>query len=222
MVHLNNDWDQLLQEEFQKQYYQKLREFLKQEYKTKRIYPSMHDIFHALKLTSYEDVKVVLLGQDPYHGPGQAHGLCFSVPNGVKKPPSLENIFKELSQDLGIPTPIHGNLEAWAKRGVLLLNTVLTVREGEANSHQGKGWELFTDSIIDLLNKRERPMVFLLWGANAKAKTKLITNPNHMILTAAHPSPLSAYNGFYGCGHFHKTNAFLHQFGESINWDINT
>jgi uracil-DNA glycosylase len=220
VVKLGNNWDALLEDEFKKEYYIALRHFLVQEYNTKTIYPSMHDIFNALKHTPYSKVKAVILGQDPYHGPGQAHGLCFSVMKGVAKPPSLENIFKELSSDLGISAPDHGCLTDWADRGVLLLNTVLTVQEGMANSHKGKGWEIFTDKIIELLNMRDEPMAFLLWGANAKAKVPFITNKKHLVLTAAHPSPLSAYNGFFGCKHFSKTNAFLSQYGEPIDWEI--
>lgn len=220
MVNLGNDWDKILDGEFEKEYYRDLREFLIHEYKTQMIFPSMYDIFNALKYTAYQDVKTVILGQDPYHEPNQAHGLCFSVNRGVKKPPSLVNIFKELQSDLGIHAPDHGCLEDWAKQGVLLLNAVLTVRAGQANSHKGKGWEIFTDRVIELLNQREKPMVFLLWGANAKAKSNLITNKKHLVLTAAHPSPLSAYNGFWGCRHFSKTNDFLSQYGEIINWEI--
>jgi len=220
MVHIGNDWDDILEGEFEKEYYKSLRKFLIEEYRTRVIFPSMYDIFNALKYTGYRDVKAVILGQDPYHEPGQAHGLCFSVKRGVEKPPSLVNIFKELESDLGISPPQHGCLEDWAKRGVLLLNTVLTVRLGQANSHKGKGWEIFTDRVIELLNQREKPMVFLLWGANAKSKVPLITNKNHMILTAAHPSPLSAHNGFFGCRHFSKANKFLAQFGETIDWKI--
>jgi len=220
MVHIGNDWDSILDGEFEKEYYKALRSFLINEYRNGVVFPSMYDIFNALKYTAYQDVKAVILGQDPYHEPGQAHGLCFSVKKGVEKPPSLVNIFKELESDLGISPPEHGCLEAWAKQGVLLLNTVLTVRIGQANSHKGKGWEIFTDRVIELLNRREKPMVFLLWGANAKSKIGLITNKNHMILTAAHPSPLSAYNGFFGCRHFSKTNKFLSQFGETIDWKI--
>ena len=220
MVHIGNDWDDILEGEFEKEYYKSLRKFLIEEYRTRVIFPSMYDIFNALKYTGYRDVKAVILGQDPYHEPGQAHGLCFSVKRGVEKPPSLVNIFKELESDLGISPPQHGCLEDWAKRGVLLLNTVLTVRLGQANSHKGKGWEIFTDRVIELLNQREKPMVFLLWGANAKSKVPLITNKNHMILTSAHPSPLSAHNGFFGCRHFSKANKFLAQFGETIDWKI--
>lgn len=197
MVHIGNDWDELLKEEFQKEGYQNLRKILKKEYSTYTIYPSMYDIFNALKYTSYHDVKVVILGQDPYHGPGQAHGLSFSVQKGVATPPSLVNIYKEIQQELGIEPPKHGCLVDWAKQGVLLLNTVLTVREHQPNSHRGIGWEEVTDAIIRLLNERQEPMVFMLWGANAKAKRALITNPNHLVLTAAHPSPLSAHHGFF-------------------------
>ena len=220
MVNIGNDWDTVLEGEFQKEYYLKLREFLISEYRSRKIYPSMYDIFNALKFTPYKDVKVVLLGQDPYHGPGQAHGLCFSVHPGIAPPPSLVNIFKELEFELGIKPPGHGCLEGWARQGVLLLNTVLTVRSGEANSHKGMGWEIFTDRVITLLSQRDDPMVFLLWGANAKAKTTMIGSYKHLVLTAAHPSPLSAYNGFFGCGHFKQTGEFLGQFGKSVDWRL--
>ena len=221
MVKLNNDWDGILKGEFEKEYYQELRKFLINEYKSKTIYPDMYDIFNALKNTAYSDVKAVILGQDPYHEPGQAHGLCFSVQKGVTKPPSLVNIFKELESDLGIKPPNHGYLMDWAKQGVLLLNTVLTVRRAEANSHKSKGWENFTDSVIKHLNDRDKPMVFILWGANAKAKAALLTNPKHKIITGAHPSPLSAHNGFWDGKYFSKTNEFLVQSGETpINWEI--
>lgn len=221
MVLLGNTWDGLLYSEFQKEYYIKLREFLKNEYATQTIYPEMGNIFNALKYTAYEDVKAVILGQDPYHGPNQAHGLCFSVQKGVKAPPSLQNMFKELNSDLGIPIPKSGELTSWARQGVLLLNTVLTVRAGQANSHKGMGWEIFTDRVIELLNMREKPIVFLLWGGPAKTKSKLITNPNHHILSTVHPSPLSAYNGFFGCKHFSKTNEILRSMGEKeIDWRI--
>lgn len=221
MVLLGNTWDGLLYSEFQKEYYIKLREFLKNEYATQTIYPEMGNIFNALKYTSYEDVKAVILGQDPYHGPNQAHGLCFSVQKGVKAPPSLQNMFKELNSDLGISIPKSGELTSWARQGVLLLNTVLTVRAGQANSHKGMGWEIFTDRVIELLNMREKPIVFLLWGGPAKTKSKLITNPNHHILSTVHPSPLSAYNGFFGCKHFSKTNEILRSMGEKeIDWGI--
>jgi len=218
---LGNEWDDIIGDEFNKPYYKKLREFLKSEYSSRRIFPDMYDIFNALKFTSYNDVKAVILGQDPYHGAGQAHGLCFSVKKGVAHPPSLVNIFKELQSDLGIAPSRHGELTSWAQNGVLLLNTVLTVREASPNSHKGKGWETFTDSVISALNCREKPVVFILWGANARSKTTLITNPNHKILTAAHPSPLSAYNGFFGCKHFSKTNEFLTSHGiEPIDWNL--
>lgn len=220
MVKIGNEWDTVLDGEFEKDYYIALRNFLISEYKTQIIFPSMYDIFNALKYAAYNDVKAVILGQDPYHEPNQAHGLCFSVKKGVQKPPSLVNIFKELESDLGIKPPEHGCLESWANQGVLLLNTVLTVRIGQANSHKGKGWEVFTDRVIELLNQRDKPMVFLLWGANAKSKAELITNKRHLILTAPHPSPLSAHNGFFGCRHFSKTNAFLSQYGEPIEWKI--
>lgn len=221
MVNIGNDWDEVLKGEFEKEYYLKLREFLKQEYFTRKIFPDMYDIFNALKYTPYDNVKAVIIGQDPYHGEGQAHGLCFSVREGIEKPPSLKNIFKELHDDIGFIEPQNGTLTKWAEDGVLLLNAVLTVREGQANSHQGKGWEIFTDTVIAHLNKREKPMVFILWGRNARNKKALITNPSHKILEAAHPSPLSAYNGFFGCRHFSKTNEFLKANGiEEINWQI--
>ena len=221
MVNIGNDWDEVLRGEFEKEYYLKLREFLKQEYFTRKIFPDMYDIFNALKYTPYNNVKAVIIGQDPYHGEGQAHGLCFSVREGIEKPPSLKNIFKELHDDTGFTEPENGTLTKWAEDGVLLLNAVLTVREGQANSHQGKGWEIFTDAVISHLNKREKPMVFILWGRNARNKKTLITNPAHKILEAAHPSPLSAYNGFFGCRHFSKTNEFLKANGiEEINWQI--
>ncbi len=221
MVNIGNDWDEILKGEFDKEYYLKLREFLKQEYFTRRIFPDMYDIFNALKYTPYDKVKAVIIGQDPYHGEGQAHGLCFSVREGIEKPPSLKNIFKELHDDIGFTEPQNGTLTKWAEDGVLLLNAVLTVREGQANSHQGKGWETFTDTVISHLNNREKPMVFILWGRNARNKKTLITNPSHKILEAAHPSPLSAYNGFFGCRHFSKANDFLKANGiEEINWQI--
>ena len=221
MVNIGNEWDELLKDEFEKDYYKELRKFLISEYKTRKIFPPMNDIFNALKYTSYSDVKAVILGQDPYHGEGQAHGLCFSVKKGTPPPPSLENIFEEIKRELGIAPPNHGELTDWAKSGVLLLNTALTVREGNANSHHGHGWELFTDRVIELLNERETPIVFLLWGNNAGAKAKLITNPKHLILKCAHPSPLSAHRGFFGCGHFAKANEFLKNNGiEPIDWQI--
>ena len=181
----------------------------------------MYDIFNCLRCTAYQDVKVVILGQDPYHGFGQAHGMCFSVQKGVTPPPSLKNIFKELMDDVGIPMPTHGELTCWAEQGVLLLNTVLTVREGQPNSHKGKGWEIFTDRVIEKINEKDTPVVFLLWGANARAKASLITNPKHILLQAPHPSPLSAHAGFFGCKHFSKTNAVLSKSGLTpIDWTV--
>ena len=221
MVQFNNSWDILLKDEFQKPYYLNLRKFLVQEYKSQTIYPHMNDIFNALKYTDYKDVKVVILGQDPYHQPNQAHGLCFSVKKGVNPPPSLQNMYKEIYAEYGFPIPQHGELTYWAEQGVLMMNTVLTVRESQPNSHKGMGWEIFTDNVISLLNRRPEPMVFLLWGANARAKKKIITNPNHLVLESAHPSPLSAYNGFFGNGHFKKANEFLKSNGLSeIDWQI--
>lgn len=221
MVKIGNDWDEILKGEFDKEYYQNIHAFLKEEYKTHTIYPNMFDIFNALKYTPYESVKVVIIGQDPYHGPNQAHGLCFSVQDNIKPPPSLVNIFKEINSDLGIEIPKSGNLTKWAKEGVLLLNNVLTVRAGSPNSHKGKGWEQFTDCIIKKLNMRESPLVFLLWGSNARSKASLITNKNHLILESVHPSPLSAYGGFFGCRHFSKTNEFLKQNGQTpIDWSL--
>lgn len=221
MVNIGNKWDQVLEGEFDKEYYRKLRQFLIEEYRTQTVYPDMHDIFNALKATSYENVKAVILGQDPYHEPGQANGMAFSVKPGVKTPPSLVNIYKEIKDDLGLEIPQTGYLESWAQQGVLLLNTCLTVRAHRANSHRGKGWEQFTDRVIELLNEREKPVVFILWGANAKSKEKLITNGRHLVLKGAHPSPLSAYNGFYGGRYFSKTNEFLEKNGEKpICWEI--
>ncbi len=221
MVNIGNEWDALLADEFKKDYYLRLRQFLKSEYSTREIYPAAENIFNALKNTSYSDVKAVLLGQDPYHEPGQAHGLCFSVQDGVEPPPSLKNIFAELNSDLGADIPKSGNLTKWAQHGVLLLNTVLTVRRGAANSHKGMGWEILTDKIISILNDREKPMVFLLWGSHANAKKPLITNSRHLILSTVHPSPLSAYRGFFGCRHFSKANEFLKQNGlDEIDWSL--
>ena len=221
MVHIGNDWDTLLEGEFQKDYYLTLRDFLKREYFSTTVYPPMGDIFNALKYTSFADTKVVILGQDPYHGPEQAHGLCFSVKRGVEPPPSLKNIFHELHEDLGIPEPNHGELTAWARQGVLLLNTVLTVREHMPNSHKGHGWEAFTDRVIELLNDKQTPIVFLLWGAHARNKARIVTNPIHIRLEAPHPSPLSAYNGFFGCRHFSKANAALIASGQTpIDWAV--
>ncbi len=221
MVHIGNDWDEILKDEWAKPYYQKLREFLKKEYTTQTVYPEMNDIFNALRYTSFEDCRVVIIGQDPYHEPRQAHGLCFSVKRGVDIPPSLKNIYKELESDLRLKPATHGFLEDWAKQGVLMLNNVLTVRRGQANSHKGMGWEQFTDRVIAELNKKQTPVVFLLWGANARKKCDVITNPIHKKLIAPHPSPLSAYNGFFGCRHFSKCNELLKEAGLSpIDWQI--
>ncbi len=220
-VKIGNDWDKLLKYEWDKPYYQDLRKFLIREYRNYNIYPDMYDIFNALKYVAYEDVKVVILGQDPYHGRGQAHGFSFSVKEDVPIPPSLLNIYKELRDDLGLFIPDNGNLTKWAKQGVLLLNTVLTVREKSPNSHKDRGWEKLTDRIIALLNQREKPIVFILWGANARSKTKLINNRRHLILTSAHPSPLSAYRGFFGSKVFSKTNKFLRDNNmKEIDWQI--
>lgn len=215
MVKFNNSWDQILEGEFDKPYYLALREFLKEEYQHQIVYPPAQDLYSAMRVTSYEDTKVVILGQDPYHGQGQAHGMAFSVQPGVKVPPSLKNIYKELHETMGCYIPNNGYLMKWAEQGVLLLNTVLSVREGKPQSHKGKGWETFTDHVIKLLNERKDPVIFLLWGAPARKKAALITNPQHKILEAAHPSPLSAYNGFFGCDHFRKTNELLVQMGKA-------
>jgi uracil-DNA glycosylase len=221
MVRLGNDWDTLLCGEFRKDYYLELREFLKYEYTHRTVYPNMYKIFEALKLTSYKDTKVVILGQDPYHGPRQAHGLAFSVQQGVEIPPSLLNIYKELRDDLGCYIPNNGYLVPWARQGVLLLNTSLTVVANSPNSHKGKGWEIFTDHVIKLLNRKKQPVVFLLWGSNARSKASLITNPIHLVLSTVHPSPLSAHRGFFGCRHFSATNRFLKEAGlGEIDWQI--
>lgn len=216
-----NDWAPFLEAEMQEEYYQRLRQILIKEYQSRTIHPGMYDIFNAMHYTPYNKVKVVILGQDPYHGPNQAHGLSFSVRPGVEPPPSLINIFKELHDDLGCTIPKHGCLKHWAEQGVLLLNTVLTVREHQANSHQGIGWERFTDHIIELLNQREQPMVFILWGRPAQRKQSMITNPNHLVLTSSHPSPLSAYRGFFGSRPFSKVNDFLQKHGiNPIDWQL--
>ena len=223
MVNIGNSWDKVLAGEFDKEYYLKLRAFLISEYKKYTIYPGMNDIFNALKTVPYEDVRAVILGQDPYHEPGQAHGMAFSVRPGIKQPPSLVNIFKELKDDIGEERPAQDNgyLMPWAKQGVLLLNTCLTVREHCAGSHRGKGWEHLTDRIIELLSEREKPMIFILWGSNARSKVPLIDGGRHLILEGAHPSPLSAYNGFFGGRYFSKTNEFLAANGEGIiDWHI--
>ena len=219
MYGIGNDWDGMLAAEFEKEYYGKLLAFLAEEYETHRIYPPQPDVFNALRYSSYADTKVVIFGQDPYHQEGQAHGLCFSVNRGVKIPPSLLNIYKELKEDIGMEIPSHGCLSSWALQGVLLLNTVLTVRDSMPNSHKGRGWETFTDVIIRRLNEREKPIVFILWGANAKTKEKLITAKHHLILTGTHPSPLSAHTGFFGGAYFSRANRFLElENQEPINW----
>lgn len=222
MVSFGNDWDEILRDEFEKDYYIKLRQTLIEEYRTQKVFPDMYDIYNAMKLTSYNDVKCVIIGQDPYHNDGQAHGLSFSVKKGVAPPPSLVNIFKEINDDIGVNNlGKHGELTKWAENGVLLLNAVLTVRAHTPKSHRGIGWENFTTDIIKLLNQREKPMVFMLWGGDAKSKQKFITNPAHLVLTSAHPSPLSAYNGFFGCKHFSKANEFLRAVGQGeIDWSI--
>ncbi|UKS65134.1 uracil-DNA glycosylase [Rossellomorea marisflavi] len=216
-----NDWADLLDDELKKDYYQSLREWLKKEYDEHTVYPPMFDIFNAFHYTSYDDVKVVLLGQDPYHGPNQAEGMSFSVKKGVKIPPSLRNMYKELESDIGCPVPEHGSLVKWAKEGVLLLNTVLTVRDGEAHSHRNKGWERLTDHVIKTLNEREKPVVFILWGKPAQSKEKLIDQSVHFTIKSPHPSPLSAHRGFFGSKPYSKTNQFLkkHNIPE-IDWCI--
>lgn len=221
MTKIGNDWDIMLQDEFDRPYFKRLENFLTEERARYEIYPPQEDVFNALRYSSFQDTKVVILGQDPYHEPGQAHGLCFSVNKGVTIPPSLVNIYKEIENDLGIKMPGHGYLADWAKQGVLLLNTVLTVRRGQANSHKGKGWEIFTDRIVEILNERQKPTVFILWGANAKSKTELITNKEHMVITGAHPSPLSAWKGFFGGRYFSKANRYLEITGqEPVDWGI--
>lgn len=218
MFTITKNWYELLKDEFEKPYFKELSSFLEEEYKTKTIYPKPENVFNSINHIKYEDVKVVLIGQDPYHEPNQAHGLSFSVENGVNLPPSLVNIFKEIKNEYGFQNT-NGNLMCWEKQGVLLLNSVLTVERGRANSHKDRGWENITQKIIKLLNDREKPLVFLLWGASAKKIGSSITNPKHLVLTCAHPSPLSAYNGFFGCGHFKKANEFLEANGETpIDW----
>lgn len=222
MAMITNDWLDTLKDEFSKEYYKKLYHFVLNEYNTHVVYPPADDIFNAFHLTPLSEVKVLILGQDPYHNEHQAHGLCFSVlPDQPDIPPSLQNIYKELQDDLGCYIPNNGFLEKWAKQGVLMLNTVLTVRAHQANSHQGKGWEKFTDAIISAVNEQNRPIVYLLWGRPAQSKIPMLTNPKHLILKAPHPSPLSAYRGFFGCKHFSKTNEFLQNNGiEPIDWQI--
>ena len=221
MAAITNDWLDVLKDEFSKPYYRDLFKTVNQEYASHQIFPPADDIFNAFHYTPYKDVKVVILGQDPYHNVGQAHGLCFSVKKGVKVPPSLVNIYQELQEDLGCTIPSHGCLTKWAKQGVLMLNTVLTVRAHEANSHKGIGWEEFTDAAIRALNEKEEPLVFILWGSPAQRKKKMLNNPKHLILEAPHPSPLSAYRGFFGSKPFSKTNRFLEEHGkEPIDWQI--
>ena len=218
---IGNKWDEILKEEYEKEYFKQLIEFVEKEYQEKTIYPPKENIFEAFKHTDFDNVKVVILGQDPYHGPNQAEGLSFSVSNEVLKPPSLKNIFKELENDLGIPFPEHNSLKPWAKQGVLLLNAVLTVEEHKPTSHKDKGWEKFTDNIIREINKRSTPTVFILWGAYARAKKTLITNPKHYIIESAHPSPFSARNGFFGSKPFSKTNEFLRKNNiKEIDWRV--
>ena len=221
MAGLSKEWINVLSEEFSKDYYKKLYDFVNEEYKTRTIYPPADDIFNAFNMTSIKDVKVLLLGQDPYHNEKQAHGLSFSVQPGTDIPPSLKNIYKELNDDLGCYIPNNGYLKKWADQGVLLLNTVLTVRAHQANSHQGKGWEHFTDAVLEAINKEDRPIVIFLWGGPSRKKKALLNNPNHLVLEAPHPSPLSAYRGFFGCKHFSKCNEFLEAHGiKGIDWQI--
>lgn len=215
------DWNERLAPLFQDERYLKIRAFLKEEYSTHVVYPDMYDIYNCFRYTPFSEVKVVLLGQDPYHNEGQAHGLCFSVKEGMKKPPSLENMLKELQSDLGVSPPRSGDLTKWAKEGVLLLNTALTVRAHQANSHANCGWSWFTDSVISLLSEQKEGLVFLLWGGNARRKVPLIDQSKHLILQCAHPSPLSAYQGFFGCKHYSKTNEYLKHTGKSpIDWNL--
>jgi uracil-DNA glycosylase len=221
MAAVTNDWVEVFKPEYKKPYYKKLYDFINEEYSRYTVYPPGEDIFNAFHLTPLSKVKVVIIGQDPYHEPGQAHGLCFSVKQGVDIPPSLQNIYKELHDDVGFEIPDHGCLTSWAEQGVLLLNAVLTVRAHAAASHQNKGWEEFTDAVIRAINEVDRPIVFLLWGSFARSKSKMLTNPNHLVLEAPHPSPLSAYRGFFGCRHFSRANEFLKEHGEEpVDWTI--
>ena len=221
MVNIGNDWDEILKDEFEKEYYKKMRKFLINEYKTKIIYPKPEEIFTAFKLTSYKDCKIILLGQDPYHGENQAHGLAFSVKEGIKLPPSLRNMYREINNEYGNEMSKNGHLVPWAKQGILLLNTALTVIAENANSHSKIGWEIFTDNIIEILNKREESLIFILWGSNARSKKRLIDTKKHYILEGVHPSPLSANRGFFGCGHFKKANEILKELGKKeIDWRI--
>ncbi|KMT23118.1 uracil-DNA glycosylase [Clostridium cylindrosporum] len=221
MIEFKNDWEVYLAEEYNKDYYQQLRNFLVKEYSTKTIYPNKYDIFNAIHFTSYSDTKVVILGQDPYHGPSQAHGLSFSVNTSVKVPPSLQNIYKELHNDIGCYIPNNGYLKKWADQGVMMLNTVLTVEAGKPNSHKGIGWEIFTDKIIETINMKTDPVIFILWGKHAQEKESLITNKSHLIIKSPHPSPFSANRGFFGSKPFSKVNNFLNSIGkEGIDWQI--
>jgi len=221
MITFKNDWQILLKDEFEKEYYLNLRQFLINEYATKTVYPDKYDLFNALHYTAFQDVSVVILGQDPYHGPGQAHGLSFSVKPGIKPPPSLANIYKELKDDVNCFIPNNGYLKKWSDQGVLLLNNVLTVIEGQPNSHKNIGWQHLTDKVISLLNERTEPLIFILWGSNAQSKTSLITNKNHSIIKSVHPSPLSASRGFFKSKPFSKTNALLTSLGKNpIDWQI--
>lgn len=221
MLDFHNDWNDILKDLISGDNYKKIREFLKTEYFTREVYPPMEEIFNAFKLTPYSNIKAVILGQDPYHEPGEAHGLCFSVRQGTKMPPSLQNIYKELKSDLSIDNGDKTDLTPWAKQGVFLLNTTLTVRRGQANSHQNCGWTEFTDEVIKIINERQTPVVFILWGRNARNKKALIDTNRHLVLESAHPSPLSAYNGFFGCRHFSKTNDFLIKNGvPPIDWQL--
>ena len=218
-VKIEATWLPLLQEEFDKPYFAQLTDFVRQEYATKTIYPDGKNIFNAFNLCPFSDIKVVILGQDPYHEPGQAHGLCFSVQDGVAFPPSLQNIFKEISSDLGVPIPTSGNLERWARQGVFLLNSILTVEAHKAASHSGKGWEIFTDRVIQIISQNADHVVFMLWGGYAKGKAKVIDTTKHLVLSAVHPSPLSVYRGFFGCKHFSKANEWLVAHGKNaIQW----
>ncbi len=221
MLHIGNTWDEVLKGETEKEYFHKLMEQVDAQYQMHTVYPAKENIFNALRFTPYEQVKILLLGQDPYHGPGQAHGLAFSVQPGIPNPPSLQNMLRELASDVGTVPEKNGCLTPWAEQGVLLLNTVLTVREGEPNSHKSLGWTTFTDAVIRALNDREDPVIFLLWGANAKEKLPLITNSRHFVLSAPHPSPLSAHRGFFGCRHFSKANLILERQSKTpINWQL--
>lgn len=218
---IGNDWDSLLKDEYNKDYFKDLEKFVLKEYNAKTIYPKINEVYNAFRYTSFNDIKVVIIGQDPYHGENQAEGLCFSVKKGVQKPPSLVNIFKELHDDLGYAIPKNGSLVSWTKEGVLLLNAVLTVEKDKAASHKGKGWEIFTDEVIKIINKKDTPVVFILWGSYARSKKELITNKKHFIIESAHPSPLSAHNGFFGSRPFSRTNNFLIEHGlKPINWEI--